>query len=123
MRHLATTKGAEAIFLFIAELNGFKEGTKIDKINFGKACYVNTKFHKLDLRKEEDRKDLHENIWLERLYNELDSFYQLGTETTIQIQKNLVRRGLRTIDQLLANPSTNFYWSVPIELDASALTK
>lgn len=122
MRHIATQKGANAIFLFIAELNGFRNGTKVDKLSYGQQCYLKSTLHQLDLTDEEDRKDLHENIWLERLYNELDQYFQLGTDTTINIQKNLVLKGLRTIDDLMANPATDFQWSVPIELDASALT-
>lgn len=90
----ATEAGAQAIYLFIAELHGFKKGSVIDKEIFGLLCYQQHKVHDLDLSKEEDRKQLYENIWLERLYNELDNFY-----------------------------STDCYeWKVPIELDASALT-
>lgn len=91
-RNLATDKGATAIYLFIAELLGFKGGTPVDKELFGVECYKARKLHELNLANEADRSELHENIWLERLYSELDMFH-----------------------------STNeHYWSTPVELDASA---
>lgn len=93
-RDLATDAGATAIYLFIAELHGFKNGSAIDKELFGVECYLKCKLHDLDLTVEADRAELHENIWLERLYDELDAY------TTNEVH----------------------YWSTPIELDASALT-
>lgn len=93
-RNLATDKGATAIYLFVAELLGFKGGTPTDKELFGVECYNSRKLHTLDLTVEADRKELHENIWIERLYDELDQFYT----------------------------TEEHYWSTPVEKDASALT-
>lgn len=117
MRQLATNKGAEAIFLFIAELNGFKKGTVQEKKDYGIECYLNRTLHDLDFDTEEDRKDAHENIWLERLYDELDKYYQLTNKTVSK--KLALAKG--TVDELLSNPREDFYWAVPIEADASAL--
>lgn len=150
-RNVATEEGAKAIYLFIAELHGFKDGSLLDKELFGVECYNSRKLHNLTiesreltarivkelitdeeiaeaneaitdtefgsldyeyavmqleslisiknniskrehLRAEEDRKELHENIWLERLYDELDAY----------------------------NTQDIHHWSTPIELDASA---
>lgn len=118
MRHTATMKGAKAIFLFIAELNGFRDGTVTDKLAFGQECYVEGRTHKLDYKSEEDRKDLHENIWLERLYEELDNFFQLGP--LAGMKRRWVSEGSKSLEWLMSDPSTTFEWSVPIELDASA---
>ena len=119
MRHLATDRGARAIFLFIAELNGYKVGTIDGKLAFGKQCYVSNHLHDLDYSTEDGRKDAHENIWLQRLYDDLDKYYQLGL--LAPIRKSYVLDGVDTIDTLLSNPSVSHKWTVPIELDAGAL--
>lgn len=43
-----TEGGVRSVFLFIAELNGFKAGTVEDKVQFGKQCWYTTKLHDLD---------------------------------------------------------------------------
>lgn len=100
-----TTK---AQLLFIAELNSFKEGSEEDKIKFGLNCYAEHRLHELDLSDESDRAEQHENIWLSRLYNELDSAHNVCTA--------LERKVALTIETI----SDTYQWSVPIELDASA---
>ena len=92
LRNLATEEGAIAIYLFIAELAGVKSSTVQSKIEAGRNCYTTRYTHDLDLTDEEDRRHLYENIWLERLYDDLDGYYSNDT----------------------------YYWSVPVELDASA---
>lgn len=103
-----------AIFLFIAELAGsFKpgSGTVDTKIKSGQKCYINNVLHELDLSKEEDRKELHENVWLQRLYDELDEYFEVvnddGTMRFFAIDLEQYRED-------------TFKWAVPIELDASA---
>ena len=117
MRFTATQKGANAIFLFIAELNGFKSGTPTAKLRFGQQCWFDTVLHDLDHTSEEDRKEVHENIWLQRLYDELDSFYSLG-ELVAPIVKSKLSNGKLKLISLDTN--ANHKWSTPIELDASA---
>ena len=119
MRHKATTKGATAIFLFIAELNGYKTGTEADKVNYGQQCWLSTKLHDHDYSKEDDRSEANENIWLQRLYNELDSYYQLSP-TLGNIFKQRVLNGKQPFATIIANPDHNYEWTTPIELDASA---
>lgn len=80
----------EAIYSFIAELNGFKRNRHITKMLAGMVAYKRKDLPKLDLLLEKDRKDLHELIWLERIYMKLD--------------------------ELFANGSVE--WDIPIELDA-----
>jgi hypothetical protein len=80
------------IYLFIAELLGSKPTTIQQKEQYGMTAYIERKLPKLNPFDEDDRKDWHENIWLTRLYDELDSFYA----GTLQ------------------------YWTVPIELDGTA---
>ena len=91
---VAETK--KAVYLFIAELLGIKEAdSETHKVELGKQFYDERKLPILDLAVEADRKDLHELIWLERLYAELDAL-ESHTETQ------------------------PFQWTVPIELDAGA---
>lgn len=104
----------EAVFLFIAELTGsFKAGTGTveDKIACGQSDYVNSKLHDLDLSNEHDRKELHENMWLERLYAELDEYFRLPTGSSLERLLSLQTSDYR---------SETYKWTVPIELDASA---
>ena len=114
-----TKDGVEAVFLFIAELNSFKEGLPADKVTYGKQCWYESKLHDLDYNKEDDRSEANENIWLERLYDGLDSHFQLKT----QLVKKIAAKGnTEAIAKLESNPSETFEWTVPVELDASALT-
>lgn len=93
-RKIMTEKALSAVYLFIAELLGFKQSTIGAKLMKGVSAYNNRTLPNLDPTDEGDRKDWHELIWLERLYDELNNY----------------------------NKSTKpYYWSVPIELDASAL--
>jgi len=103
-----------AVFLFIAELTGSfvpGSGTEKDKIECGQKDYIGFNFHELDLSEEADRKDLHENLWLERLYDELDDYFGIvnddGTMRWLAIDLEKYR-------------TESYKWTVPIELDASA---
>jgi hypothetical protein len=112
----------EAVFLFIAELTGSftpGSGDANHKILGGKTDYVSNNLHVLDLTKEEDRKELHENLWLERLYNELDEYFGIPTNKTIE-DKSLIRHLSVMTDSDEAYRTESYKWSVPIELDASA---
>lgn len=85
-RKKATVAGRDAIYLFVAELNGYKSGTVEGKLAFGEKCWVN----------ETVPHELHEAMWAKRLYKELYGFMASQIE------------------------GTDYYWSTPIELDASA---
>jgi len=69
-----------AIYLFIAELAGHKclGGTEVDKARAGKQAYLNKELPQLNLKSEEGRKDLHEWIWLHRIYKALDKLNKRG---------------------------------------------
>lgn len=66
--------GKNQVFLFIAELLGYKPSTIEEKTQLGLQAYKNRTLHTLDLTDEDDRAELHENIWLERLYDNLDIY-------------------------------------------------
>lgn len=112
-RNIATNAGVYAYSLFIAELNGFKEGTELAKSQFGIKCYQSTTLHDLDPNSEDDRAEFHENFWLQRIYNELDTYFDTSLDF-IDIKQ-------ASYDELLSVTTDNSHkWSTPIETDASA---
>ena len=88
-----TDEAVEAVYLFIGELHGYKRGTVEDKLEFGKKCFKDRTLPAAE------GDDLHERIWLERLYDELSEL-------------NMYKWANGTYE--------GFHWSVPLELDASA---
>ena len=83
----------EDVYYFIAELLGHKciGGTEQDKIKAGEQAYLNKELPRLNLKDEHGRKELHELIWLERIYNRLNVLFRYGKA----------------------------YWDIPIEIDHS----
>jgi len=69
---LVLPKTNKDVFLFISELLGYKPKSHLKKATMGHKAYKERTLHELDLSTEEGRADLHENIWLERLYDALD---------------------------------------------------
>jgi hypothetical protein len=105
-RNVATPAGEKAIYLFIAELNGWKADrgngcTVEDKTNYGRTCYESRTLP------ERTDNDLYEVMWLERLYADLDTYHEVNE--------------INTLSNMLGTESNLVHkWSVPIELDASA---
>ena len=99
-------RGHTQVYLAIAELLGYKEESTIRltksgkpdkrckpitrpytievKTEMGQAAYSRRAFHSLDLGTDKDRADLYENIWLERLYDNLDNYD--GTNWNVPIE-------------------------------------
>ena len=120
MRINATESGANAIKLFIAELNGIKTADSMEhKTQLGHECWLRNTLPKVDLDNEEDRKELNEVIWLERLYEELDGFYNL---THLDKDERLTYKAMALIMDtgICSKPNHQWQWSTPIELDAGA---
>lgn len=115
---MATLAGANAVFLFVAELNGYKSGQSMeDKIQFGINCWLTTRMLDLDLSNESDRADLYENIWLGRLYGDLDNAFGMNT-----IEGDIIKAMYVADPSYQVNLQLNsaYKWTVPIELDAGA---
>jgi hypothetical protein len=85
------TFALKEIYLFIAELAGTSAKSWKAKVLSGMASYYSRDLHDLDLTSEHDRKDLHENVWLERIYAKLDTLNETGS----------------------------VYWDIPVEIDAT----
>ena len=64
-------QGYTQIYLAIAELLGDKSDTIEKKVSVAKKAIKSRILHDLDLLTEVGRKDLHLNIWLERIYSNL----------------------------------------------------
>lgn len=120
VRNIATEKGLRNKYLFIAELLGYKEGNVAGKVNYGRKAYLNKQYLKLDFPKDLDK--LYENVWLERMYEEMD--YVLDTNSwkkklaiakyhTKEISMTECARKVETF-------GNNRKWYVPIEIDMSA---
>ena len=84
-------KVIDSIYSFIAELNGMKRQRYATKMLAGMVAYKKRTLPTLDLSDEHDRKELHELIWLERIYAKLDTLFANGS----------------------------VMWDIPIEIDAT----
>jgi hypothetical protein len=78
--HKENDNALNDIYYFIAELTGNKciGLTEADKIRAGKLAYTNRVLPRLDLKSTEGRDELHELIWLERIYDKLDRLNKIG---------------------------------------------
>jgi len=71
---LVTADSAKGAFLFIAEIySGFNPNIPA-KIEQGIDCYADRLYHEIDADTEEGLDSLFENIWLERLYADMEAF-------------------------------------------------
>lgn len=114
-RRPATAKGLKNKYLFIAELLGFKKGSKLQKELMGKHAYATHKVLDLDLTTEAGQKDQYENIWLERTYTDIDNYYG-GSSLSLRIYKRRIAKGTKTKEP----KAVPYKWVVPIEIDMSA---
>lgn len=122
-RNIATAKGLKNKYLFIAELLGYKKGNVAGKVNYGRRAYLESKFLDLDLAKPGDLDDLYENVWLERMYDEIT--YVLNIENDWKKKAALARYKDRTLSMTDAAAKIEQFdgikkWYVPIEIDMSA---
>lgn len=84
-------KALKEIYLFVAELIGGKTTSWRTKTLKGMVAISKKELHTLDLATEEGRKELHENIWLERIYAKIAELKENG----------------------------KVYWDIPMEVDAT----
>lgn len=85
------TTTLKEIYLFIAELIGSNAKSWNAKALSGMVSFHTRKLHDIDLSTEHGRKELHENIWLERMYAKLEQLEEVGS----------------------------VYWDIPLEIDAT----
>ena len=120
---LATTQDTlDNYYLFIAEMHGFKSGTVQAKKDAGLRHYINYDLLDLNWDSESDRKEIYENIWMERIYKELDTFFRIDTGIINSINRKRVQAEYtpENVAELLSNPNWDHRFAVPIEIDASA---
>lgn len=125
-RNVCTTNGLHNKYLFIAELVGFKSGSAKAKEQFGRVAYYNATMTDCPV----------ENIWLERLYTDLNNAFDGKFESTrfdrhMRIQQYKAgsawhqARVPAMIDELISLENkvitaSTYQWQVPIEIDMSA---
>lgn len=113
-RNQATQIGLESKLMFVAQLLGFKNGSKQCKIDQGWNQYLTETFHECDYS-DETAEEVFENIWLTRLYQDLDNAF--GNSFKLKIYKQRAKAGVTLPINL---PIVKYKWSVPIEIDMSA---
>lgn len=120
-QRLPTTQDAlDTYYLFIAELNGFKNGTVEEKKAKGLHQYLSYKLLDLDWRVEDDRKEVYENIWLERIYRELDIYFKMDTFQKRIERTRYTKTNAKWLIEGLLETDSDYRFSVPVEVDASA---
>lgn len=125
-RNTCTPQGLINKYLFIAELIGFKSGSKEAKAQIGRSAYYNAELTGCEV----------ENIWLKRLYSDINNAFKDKFEST-RYQRHLKIAEYKVgstwhqarvpgmIEELIGLESkiimeSNYKWQVPIEIDASA---
>lgn len=125
-RNICTPNGLRNKYLFIAELVGFKSGSVDAKVQVGRIAYYNRTLTKCDV----------ENIWLKRLYVDIDNAFNEVFKTTrskrlAKIQEYKAGSAWYTsripaminelvkLEEAIIREST-YKWQVPIEIDMSA---
>jgi len=83
------------IYLFIAELCGIKASSWNQKIELGKKAYLNKTMPENHRSKHPTKKpytDIHELIWLNRIYNKLDNVFTYGeTQWNIPLELDMTQ--------------------------------
>ena len=81
-----TTDGINAVYTAISELLGYRGKNYEDKIEYGKQAYKNRTLPSYeDMVKSKDFDDLHQLIWLERIYENLDTHNVVGWNVPIEV--------------------------------------
>jgi hypothetical protein len=113
-RNIATEKGLRNVYLFVAELLGYKNGTVEGKVQFGRKAYFNK-----TLIEDIELDDLYENIWLERLYEDIDRVLNVRGNYQKILALRKYQLGTMTLEEAAKVIETFDYrkWSVPIEID------
>lgn len=126
-RNECTPNGLRNKYLFIAELVGFKSGSAKAKEQFGRTAYYNRTFTKCEV----------ENIWLERLYADIDNAFGTSPLNQVRFSRYLKITEYKAgsswhqirvpsmIEELVALENkiitnSTYKWQVPIEIDMSA---
>ena len=118
-QNVATAKGLRNKYLFIAELLGYKKGNVAGKVSFGRRAYLDRRLLNLVMPKDID--DLYENIWLERLYSDIDHVLDMGDWKKIaSMSKYKTGSESMTATAKSIETFSGKKWSVPIEIDMSA---
>lgn len=116
-RETVNSQNTDSAYLFIAELCYGFNGDIPDKLEKGKSAYKDRFFHDLDTDTEHGLDDMFENIWLERLYDELDALaINPNHEVTTPLEVDFSSSNMVIIGLLLGHAQyvdqTKYMWQV-----------
>ena len=81
-----TSSAFKAIYAAISELLGYRGKNYEDKVSYGQAMYVTRELPSLeDMKASKNYDKLHERIWLERIYENLDNYEQEGWYVPVEL--------------------------------------
>ena len=81
-----TNDGWNCIYAAISELLGYRGKDYTDKVNYGQSMYILRELPSLEeMEFNEDYEDLHVRIWLERIYENIDTYEQTGWYVPIEL--------------------------------------
>lgn len=81
-----TTYGWNCVYAAISELLGYRGKNIEDKIKYGQSMYVLRELPSLEeMEYNENYEDLHVRIWLERIYENIDSYEETGWYVPIEV--------------------------------------
>ena len=81
-----TNDGWNCIYAAISELLGYRGKNIEDKIKYGQSMYILRELPSLEeMEFNEDYEDLHVRIWLERIYENIDTYEQTGWYVAIEL--------------------------------------
>ena len=114
---IVTPDGLDNAYLCIAELRYGFTSNIIDKIQYGQQAYRTRSYHSLDLSTEKGIDDLFENIWLERLYNDIEAYEKDNThKVTTPLEVDFSASNMTIIGLLLGCNQyvnhTSYMWKV-----------
>ena len=81
-----TSSAFKAIYAAISELLGYRGKNYEDKVSYGQAMYVTRELPSIeDMYTSKNYDKLHERIWLERIYENLDTYETTGWYVPIEL--------------------------------------
>lgn len=125
-RNVCTPTGLENKYLFIAELIGFKSGSKQAKAQFGRECYYQGTLAHCEV----------ENVWIKRTYEDINKAfndkyetaryerltkildYKAGSKWHQARVKSMIEDLIEFEARIIKESA--YKWEVPIEIDMSA---
>jgi hypothetical protein len=114
---LATDESKRNAYLYISEMLHGHEGNIFRKARKGRKAFSEREYLDLDTTKEKDLDDLFENVWLERIYNDLEACEKNPNHlVTAAIEVDFSASNMTIIGLLLGHQDyvdhTKYMWNI-----------